>query len=66
MLDVSCHKTTHNGMKTVSTMNMKVILEVMNTPSAAMRIMPEKQNSGLYVILTRDLCDIGAALYQLS
>ena len=47
-------------------MNMKVILEVMNTPSAAMRIMPEKQNSGLYVILTRDLCDIGAALYQLS
>ena len=42
MLDVSCHKTTHNGMKTVSTMNMEAILEVMNTPSAAMRIMPEK------------------------
>ena len=28
--------------------------------------MREKKNSGLHGILTRDLCDISAALYQLS
>ena len=31
MLDVSCHKTAHNDLKTVSTKNMEAILEVMNT-----------------------------------
>ena len=31
MLDISCHKTAHKAMKTVYTMNMEAILELMNT-----------------------------------
>ena len=45
---------------------MKVILAVMCTTWAVVKIRPEKKNSGLYGILTHDLCDTGAALYQLS
>ena len=44
---------------------MKVILAVMCTTWAVVKIRPEK-NSGLYGIWTHDLCDTGAALYQLS
>ena len=36
-----------------------------NTTWAVVKIRPEK-NSGLYEILTHDLCDTGAVLYQLS
>ena len=46
-------------------MNMEAILEVMNTSLAIVKIRPEKKLN-LYGILTRDLCDITAALYQLS
>ena len=45
MLDVSCHKTAHNGMKTVSTMNMEAILEVMNTSYAVVKIWPKKKKN---------------------
>ena len=44
---------------------MKVILAVMSTTWAVVKIRPEK-NSGLYGIWTHDLWDTGAALYQLS
>ena len=44
MLDASCHKIAHNGIKTVSTMNMEAILEVMNTSQAVVKIRPEKKN----------------------
>ena len=37
----------------------------MNTTWAVVKIRP-KTNSGPYGIWTHDLCDIGAALYQLS
>ena len=37
----------------------------MNTTWAVVDIRPE-QNSGLYGIWTHNLCDAGAALYQLS
>ena len=43
---------------------MKVILAVMSTTWAVVKIRPEK-NSGLYGIWTHDLWDTGAALYQL-
>ena len=42
-----------------------MILAVMCTTWAVVKIRPEK-NSGLYGIWTHDLCDTGAALYQLS
>ena len=45
--------------------NMKEIFAVIITTQAVVKIMPEK-NSGLYGIWTHDLCDTGAALYQLS
>ena len=47
---------------------MKVILAVMYTTKAVVKIRPEKKKkiSGLYGIGTHDLCDTGAALYQLS
>ena len=45
--------------------NMKAIFAAMNTTWAVVKIRPEK-NSGLYRIWTHDLCDTGAALYQLS
>ena len=35
------------------------------TTKAVVKIRPEK-NSGLYGMWTHDLCDTGAALYQLS
>ena len=44
---------------------MKVILAVICTTWAVVKIRPEK-NSGLYGIWTHNLCDTGAALYQLS
>ena len=44
---------------------MKVNLAVMCTTQAVVKIGHEK-NSGLYGIWTHDLCDTGAALYQLS
>ena len=44
---------------------MKVILAVMCTTLAVVKIRPEK-NFGLYRIRTHDLCDTDAALYQLS
>ena len=37
----------------------------MNTTWAVVDIRPE-QNSGLYGIWTHNLCDTGAALYQMS
>ena len=37
----------------------------MNTTELVVEISPEK-NSGSYGIWTHDLCDTGAALYQLS
>ena len=37
----------------------------MNTTELVVEMRPEK-NSGPYGILTHDLCDTGAALYQLS
>ena len=43
---------------------VKVIL-AMCTTEAVVKIRPEK-NSGQYGIWTYDLCDTGAALYQLS
>ena len=45
--------------------NMKAILTVMNTTQVVVKIMPEK-DSDPYGILTHDLCDTGAELYQLS
>ena len=33
---------------------------------AAAKRKPEKKNAGLYGIRTLDVCDTGAALYQLS
>ena len=42
-----------------------MILAVMCTTWAVVKIRPEK-NSGPYGIWTHDLCDTGAALYQLS
>ena len=41
------------------------ILAVMNTTELVVEIEPEK-NSGSYGIWTQDLCDTGAAFYQLS
>ena len=49
----------------VKEINMKAIFLVMNTTWAVVKIRPEKY-SGFYGIWTHDLCDIGAALYQLS
>ena len=46
--------------------NMKAIFAVMNTNWAVVKIMPKKKKSGLYGIWIHDLCDTGAALYQLS
>ena len=44
---------------------MEAIFAVMNTTQAVVKRRPEKI-SGLYGIWTHDLCDTGAALYQLS
>ena len=41
--------------------NMKVILAVMYTTWAVVKIRPEK-NSGLYRIWTHDLCNTGASV----
>ena len=49
----------------IITMIMKAILAVTNTTWAVVKIRPGK-NSSLYGIWTHDLCDTGAALYQLS
>ena len=45
--------------------NMEAILPGINTTLVVVKIRPEK-NSGPYGIWTHDLCDTGAALYQLS
>ena len=45
--------------------NMEAILAGINTTLVVVKIRPEK-NSGPYGIWTHDLCDTGAALYQLS
>ena len=42
------------------------ILATKNTTELVVEIRPEKQFSGPYGIWTHDLCDTGAALYQLS
>ena len=49
----------------VEEMNMEAILAGINTTLVVVKIRPEK-NSGPYGIWTHDLCDTGAALYQLS
>ena len=49
----------------VEEMNMEMILAVMNTTKAVVKIRPEK-NSSLYRIWTHDLCNTSAVLYQLS
>ena len=45
--------------------NMEAILAGINTTLVVVKIRLEK-NSGPYGIFTHDLCDTGAALYQLS
>ena len=50
---------------TVAFIRIQEILAAMNTTELVVEIRPEK-NSGLYGIWTHDLCDTGAALYQLS
>ena len=45
--------------------NIESILAVMNTTELVVGIWPEK-DLGPYGIWTHDLCDTGAALYQLS
>ena len=45
--------------------NMEAILAGINSTLVVVKIRPEK-NSGPYGIWTHDLCDTGAALYQLS
>ena len=45
--------------------NIEAILTVMNTTELVVEIRPEK-NSGLSGIWTHDLCNTGAALYQLN
>ena len=44
---------------------MKAIFAVINTTSTVVKIRPEK-DSGLYEILTHDLCDTSVVLYQLG
>ena len=46
-------------------MNLKAIFAVMNITLGSSGIGREK-NSGKYVILTYDLCDTGATLFQMS
>ena len=45
--------------------NPETIIAVMNTTKLVVEIRPEK-NSSPHGIWTHDLCDAGAALYQLS
>ena len=46
-------------------MNLKAIFAVMNSTKVVVVIEREK-NSGMFVILTYDLCDTGATLLQMS
>ena len=66
MLDVSCHKTAHNAMKTVYTMSMEAILAVMNISILSSSENEAWNTVSLYGILTHDLYDTGVALYQLN
>ena len=47
-------------------LDRKKIIAVIDTTFAVVKRKPEKKKSGLYGIRTCDLCDTGAALYQLS
>ena len=62
------NKTKQNKTTTTSkakTLKWRMIIAVIYTTFTVWKRKPEK-NSGLYGIRTLDLCDTGAALYQLS
>ena len=59
------YNATSHGRATFTCTWIKVIFVVMYTTWAVVKIRPEK-NSSLFGIWTHDLCDTGAALYQLS